>query len=242
MSEPSYGEPDGFSFPPGIEFVQDNGGPSLTEPTLDFEDSPSLVWSVVDDPLNQRIKVRAATTSDLLDLSVAATVAGKIEVTSTNPDLPTGIVDSSTLTFDGTQKVQIIFAAAGIDIDQRGIANPGGAHFRLQRLRRLLRRDRLLHRRHPHPDRRRPHLLDQGLQTGIGRHRRRQLVRLRRQPRHAARNPAGLHRSCQLLGARRRRPHRRRRRVRLDAPRRADRVPPRHRRQLDRSQPDLGRG
>jgi hypothetical protein len=125
MSEPSYGEPDGFSVPPGIEFVQDNGGPSLTEPTLDFEDSPSLVWSVVDDPLNQRIKVRAATTSDLLDLSVAATVAGKIEVTSTNPDLPTGIVDSSTLTFDGTQKVQIIFAAAGIDIDQRGIANPG---------------------------------------------------------------------------------------------------------------------
>ena len=54
-------------------------------------------------------------------------VGGFLNIPSTNPNAPTTVVTASPLTFDGVTTIRIEFFAAGIDIDQRGIANSGAA-------------------------------------------------------------------------------------------------------------------
>jgi hypothetical protein len=62
----------------------------------------------------------------LLDLVDFNPVTGKVAVTSTNPDNPTTIVSSSSVTYDGLTQVKIDFYASAADIDQRGKTGLGG--------------------------------------------------------------------------------------------------------------------
>lgn len=69
----------------------------------------------------------------LIDFVDFNPVAGFIQVTSILPGTPTTIATSSAITYDGLTQIELLFYAAAMDIDQRGIGNTNQLNLELYR-------------------------------------------------------------------------------------------------------------